>query len=105
MCVFSELNLQKNSIVQEFIANPFLIDGRKFNIGIFVIFTSGNPLRAYVQDNMVNFRFCKTPYDPEKLYDDSTMYITDGDEFGRMFMREVSMFMQWKKLIILFNTI
>ena len=90
MCILSELNLQMKSIVQEFIANPFLIDGHKFNIGIFVIFTSGNPLRAYILDNMVIFRFCNTPYDPEKLHDDPTMYITDGEEFGRKPIREVS---------------
>ncbi len=86
----SDINLQNTSLVQEFIKNPFLIDGRKFSISIFVMFTSANPLRAYVEENIVELRFSPKFYDADKLHDDPAMYITDGMEFGFQFIRQVS---------------
>ncbi len=84
----TDINFEKESIIQEFIDKPFLIDGRKFSIGVFVIFSSANPLRAYMEDNMFALRFSPVTYDVENL--DPRMYVTDGMEFGLKFIRQVS---------------
>ncbi len=39
-----------NTFLQEFISNPLLIDGYKFDIGVYVAITSLQPLRIYVTD-------------------------------------------------------
>ena len=56
------------SFVQVFIDDPFLIDGYKFDIGVYTIVTSIDPLRIYVFDGDVLLRFCFEqyyPFDPE----------------------------------------
>ena len=58
----------EGSFVQEFIHNPLLVDGYKFDIGIYTTLTSVDPLRIYVHNNDVLLRFCPTkyhPFDPE----------------------------------------
>ena len=39
---------KKGSFVQEFIHDPFLVDGYKFDIGVYTMITSIDPLRIYV---------------------------------------------------------
>ncbi len=41
---------REESIVQEFLENAILIDGRRFDIGIYVTITSLDPLRIYILD-------------------------------------------------------
>ena len=54
----SELDLEtKGTFVQKYIDNPLLIDGHKFDIGIYTIITSIQPLRAYIYDGDVLFRY------------------------------------------------
>lgn len=56
------------SFVQEFVHNPILVDGYKFDIGVYTIITSIQPLRVYIFDSDVLFRFCTDkyyPFDPE----------------------------------------
>ncbi|KAH8381586.1 hypothetical protein KR093_008749, partial [Drosophila rubida] len=53
-----------DSFVQEFIQKPFLVDGHKFDIGIYVVITSINPLRAYIYTGDVLFRYCPVKYYP-----------------------------------------
>jgi tubulin monoglycylase TTLL15 len=50
--------------VQEFIENPFLIDGFAFDLGVYVLVTSLNPLRIYRFDEEILLRFCPKPYHP-----------------------------------------
>lgn len=45
------------SFVQEFVQKPFLVDGHKFDIGVYVVITSVNPLRAYWYKGDVLFRY------------------------------------------------
>ncbi len=53
----------KNVFVQEFITNPLLIQGRKFDVGVYVVITSFEPLRLYAL-NEVQVRFCPEKYHP-----------------------------------------
>ena len=74
------LNLDDaGSFVQEFIHNPLMVDGYKFDIGIYTTLTSVDPLRIYVHNNDVLLRFCPTkyhPFDPE----DRDKYVV-GDDY------------------------
>jgi len=54
----------EGSFVQEFIHNPLLIDGFKFDIGLYVTLTSVEPLRIYVHQSDVLLRFCPEVYHP-----------------------------------------
>ncbi|CAG0885617.1 unnamed protein product, partial [Cyprideis torosa] len=48
----SEMNVTASgTFIQEFITNPFLIDGFKFDIGVYTYITSVDPLRIYVSDS------------------------------------------------------
>ena len=52
-------NVNLNSggtFVQEFVQNPLLIDGYKFDIGIYTVLTSVDPLRVYIYDGDVLLR-------------------------------------------------
>lgn len=56
---FTDIDLSKGSdenFVQEYIANPFLVDERKFDIGVYTVLTSIDPLRVYVYDQEVLIR-------------------------------------------------
>ncbi|XP_037943191.1 probable tubulin polyglutamylase ttll-15 [Teleopsis dalmanni] len=61
----NEINLDSNdSFVQEYIQNPFLVNGYKFDIGAYVVITSVNPLRAYIYKGDILFRYCPVKYYP-----------------------------------------
>lgn len=69
---WKEFNFTENSnyFIQEFIERPFLIDGFKFDVGIYTVITSIDPLRVYTFQADVLFRFCPIeyyPFDPEVL--------------------------------------
>ncbi|GFT91840.1 tubulin polyglutamylase TTLL4 [Nephila pilipes] len=52
------------SYVQEFIKKPLLINGKKFDVGVYVILTSIDPLRVYMYSGDILLRFCKEKYFP-----------------------------------------
>lgn len=63
--IFKTPNLaSKGRFIQEFLDNPFLIDGHAFDIGIYVLITSINPLRLYRYRNEILLRFCPESYHP-----------------------------------------
>ena len=62
--------------VQELVQNPLLIDGKMFELSIFVLITSVDPLRLYYFPQNVIPRFC-----PEK-YDHSDFSVTDSFVVG-----------------------
>jgi len=52
------------TFIQEYINNPLLIDGYKFDIGVYTIITSVDPLRVYMYNGDILFRFCREKYHP-----------------------------------------
>ncbi|XP_030034757.2 probable tubulin polyglutamylase ttll-15 [Manduca sexta] len=66
----SEIDFSGESFVQEFVQKPFLVDGHKFDIGVYVVLTSVDPLRVYWYKGDVLFRYCPAkyyPFDPKNL--------------------------------------
>uniref|UniRef100_A0A1A9ZK50 Uncharacterized protein n=1 Tax=Glossina pallidipes TaxID=7398 RepID=A0A1A9ZK50_GLOPL len=60
-----DINLKSNdTFVQEFIQKPYLVDGYKFDIGVYVIVTGIDPLRLYIYTGDVLFRYCSVKYYP-----------------------------------------
>ncbi|XP_070505805.1 probable tubulin polyglutamylase ttll-15 [Chironomus tepperi] len=55
---------RKNKFIQVFLENPLLIDGHIFDIGIYVLITSIDPLVIYRYKPECLFRFCSEPYHP-----------------------------------------
>lgn len=66
-----EIDFDNNdTFIQEYVDNPLLVDGHKFDIGVYVIITSIDPLRVYVYKGDVLFRYCPAkyyPFDPKIL--------------------------------------
>lgn len=61
----NEINFADNdTFLQEFVDNPLLVDGYKFDIGVYVIVTSMEPLRVYIYKGDILFRFCPVKYYP-----------------------------------------
>lgn len=76
-----EIDLNKGSdeyFVQEYIANPLLIDKRKFDIGLYTVLTSIDPLRVYVYDQEVLIRFCEKDYNPFDPEDEQKYVVGDA---------------------------
>ncbi|XP_026480178.1 LOW QUALITY PROTEIN: tubulin polyglutamylase TTLL6-like [Ctenocephalides felis] len=60
-----EIDLTKNTtFIQRFVDNPYLVDGHKFDMGVYTVITSVDPLRVYIYNGDVLFRYCSHPYHP-----------------------------------------
>ncbi|XP_065345880.1 probable tubulin polyglutamylase ttll-15 [Cloeon dipterum] len=60
-----DINLNAyDKFVQLFVSNPLLIDGKKFEFGVYVVVTSIHPLRLYRMQEDVLVRFTTQPYYP-----------------------------------------
>ena len=64
-------------MIQEFIANPYLIDNRKFDITVYVTLTSVDPLRVYLLDTDWALRVAPQEYQPID-YNNPAKYLTDA---------------------------
>jgi tubulin monoglycylase TTLL15 len=66
-----EINFNDNeTFIQEFVQKPFLVDGHKFDIGVYVTITSLDPLRVYIYYGDILFRYCPQkyyPFDPSNV--------------------------------------
>ena len=62
---------------QEFIENPLLFDGHKFDLGVYVVITSVNPLRFYYYGENLMIRLCPLPYDHNNFNDTRTYVVND----------------------------
>lgn len=69
----------EETLVMKYVKNPFLIDGRKFDLRVYVLVTSVDPLRVYIYDDGL-VRFATEPYtnDPD-LITDARVHITNYD--------------------------
>ncbi|KAL5009069.1 hypothetical protein ScPMuIL_014650 [Solemya velum] len=67
-----------DTFVQEYISRPFLIDGKKFDIGVYTILTSIDPLRIYIVDSDVLLRFCIKDYYPFDAGDTPKYVVEDN---------------------------
>lgn len=70
----SEMNFQDNEpfqgyFAQEYVENPLLIDGHKFDFSNYVLITSVNPLRIYLYAKHTVLRICPMPYDANDTSD------------------------------------
>lgn len=70
---FTETSSLDDYFAQEYLDDPLLWNGYKFDFSIFVVITSVNPLRIYYYNKNVNLRFCLKPY--------STANISDVDAY------------------------
>jgi tubulin monoglycylase TTLL15 len=69
----------EGSFIQEFIHNPLLVNGFKFDIGLYVTLTSVDPLRIYVHQSDVLLRFCSEKYHPFDSADKDKYVV--GDDY------------------------
>ncbi len=68
---------EEASCVQRYIRNPLLIDGLKFDIRIYILLTSLDPLKLYMYDDgLVRIATEKYTEDAESIYD-SCIHVTN----------------------------
>lgn len=73
-----KLDFNQGLVAQTYLKNPYLLDGKKFDLRVYVLVTGCDPLRIYVhQEGLV--RLCCTPY--ARTSDDNigntTMHLTN----------------------------
>eukprot|EP00927_Polykrikos_kofoidii_P082165 TRINITY_DN8097_c0_g2_i1.p1 TRINITY_DN8097_c0_g2~~TRINITY_DN8097_c0_g2_i1.p1 ORF type:complete len:673 (+),score=77.30 TRINITY_DN8097_c0_g2_i1:180-2198(+) len=67
----------KRGVIQRYIPNPLLIDGFKFDLRIYVVVLSYDPLKVYINDEgLVRLATSKYSNDPSTL-DTRTMHLTN----------------------------
>jgi hypothetical protein len=60
-----DLDLREEAVVSRYIANPYLINGLKFDLRLYVVATSFNPIKIYMyREGLV--RFATQPYNVKK---------------------------------------
>ncbi|NXC32397.1 TTLL4 polyglutamylase, partial [Campylorhamphus procurvoides] len=65
---WSQLPKRRPLLVQRYLHKPYLIDGKKFDLRIYVYVTSYDPLRVYLfKDGLVRFASCKYSSSMESL--------------------------------------
>ena len=78
----SDIDMNANFFIQEFIENPLLLDGYHFDFGIFVVVTSIDPLRLYIYDGQMVMRFCTEKYHPFDVENVEKYVIQDPFQYG-----------------------
>ncbi len=74
----SEMELDKeNTFIQMYVDRPYLIDGRRFDIGLYTTVTSVDPLRVYTYEGDWLVRFCPDEYYPFDKNNINSYVITD----------------------------
>ena len=72
-------NTDEDICVQRYITNPYLIKGCKFDLRIYVLVTSLEPLKIYIYDDgLVRFAVNEYTLDPEQIKD-KQIHVTNFD--------------------------
>ncbi|CRK91774.1 CLUMA_CG005406, isoform A [Clunio marinus] len=71
-------NILEEFFAQVFVEDPYLINGHKFDLNIYVGISSVDPIRVYYYDKTYNLRFCEKPYNPNNFDDLDTYVISDN---------------------------
>ncbi len=66
----SEVNVEDISVISRYISNPLLINGHKFDLRIYVVVTSFEPLRVYIYKEGLA-RFASEQYVGSKMNKDN----------------------------------
>jgi tubulin polyglutamylase TTLL5 len=72
----SEVPLNESLVVSRYIDNPLLINGLKFDLRIYVLVTSIDPLRIYVYNEGL-VRFASEPYNPLNVKNNIFSHLTN----------------------------
>ena len=75
---FEQIMMSGNMIVQEYLPNPYIIEGLKFDLRLYVLVTCCDPLRIYLyEDGLV--RFATEPYKTpsEENLENMCMHLTN----------------------------
>ncbi|CAH8550204.1 unnamed protein product [Heterobilharzia americana] len=73
-----DIRPMENMICQVYISKPFLIDGYKFDMRIYVLLTSCDPLRLFVfKDGLVRFTTCSYAEPNHRNVHDMYMHLTN----------------------------
>ena len=66
------------TIVQRYIANPLLINGHNFDMRLYILLTSVDPLMIYIYKDGIA-RFATEPYDTDSLnIKNNCIYLTNA---------------------------
>ena len=73
-----DLNLSERYVVQEYLMDPLLIEGLKFDLRIYVLITGCNPLRIFIHEEGLT-RLATEPYTEPSMHNfgDSCMHLTN----------------------------
>lgn len=63
---------------QLYVEDPLLIEGHKFDFGIYVLISSIDPLRVYYYNKNTLIRLCEKKYNPKNYSDVDTYVISDA---------------------------
>lgn len=72
----SEVNVDDVSVISRYISNPLLINGHKFDLRIYVVVTSIDPLRIYVYKEGLA-RFASEEYSNKTSKSNKFMHLTN----------------------------
>lgn len=79
--IVSEMNFDDKTaygyFAQEFIENPLLFNGHKFDFAVYVVVTSIQPLRVYYYTKNMIFRFCPKTYNASDPKDTDRYVVSD----------------------------
>ncbi len=72
----NEVNVDELSVISRYVTNPLLINGHKFDLRIYVLITSYEPLRVYVFKEGLA-RFASETYTSKINKDNKFMHLTN----------------------------
>jgi len=73
-----QINQRSNAVIQEYLQDPFLVDNLKFDIRLYVLVTSIDPLRIYLfEDGLVRFATVEYQQPTEENIDNTYIHLTN----------------------------